>query len=397
MMIPPQLLQLEKSIATLLSVEKAHRDRATLLAQLVDYSHGIVERARSGPSAPNAYECAQALTWLKKPIFICGHHRSGTTLLQQLLDGHPSIAVLPSEGTYFTSFNYAARVNPTARDADRFVADWIGRMVDPNDEPHFKLGRSGASACPPLDFARRLLGWQATLVDACPELREFCLLFALIAAYRETVGTTKSPRMWVEKTPLNEHHVARFAKLNDARFIQMVRDPVATLASLAEIHRAGGDPQFCPATHAQRIGRSLALAIAHSKKHPDTYLVVRYEDLTGNPAAEARRIFAFLDAPIHLSFFTPTAGGRAVRSNSSFVREAAGTILSSRERPCRADLQYLISAHALAPTKALGYPIHELPLIDRYGARSRHFLASAARRAAATLREFRRVAGGIGP
>ena len=96
------------------------------------------------PLEPSAEERAGALAWLLRPVFICGHHRSGTTLLQSLLDGHPQLLTLPNEGTYFTSFAYAARAAPSTADLETFAARWIERFVDPNFAPHFRLGRSDA-------------------------------------------------------------------------------------------------------------------------------------------------------------------------------------------------------------------------------------------------------------
>src|SRR5262249_49594937 len=146
----------------------------------------------------------------EQPVFICGHHRSGTTLLQQLCDGHPQLMVLPSEGTYFSSFKYVAHSNPDRRQIDRFITNWIERLIDPNQEPHFKLGRSTSETNPYLRFARRLLGWTVALRDARPALLHFIALLALAAAYWDLMHTSCKPLLWVEKTPLNEQHVRRF-------------------------------------------------------------------------------------------------------------------------------------------------------------------------------------------
>lgn len=36
-------------------------------------------------------------TFKDRPIFICGHPKSGTSLLRNLLDNHPQLAVYPEE------------------------------------------------------------------------------------------------------------------------------------------------------------------------------------------------------------------------------------------------------------------------------------------------------------
>ena len=40
----------------------------------------------------------------KKPIFICGNPKSGTSLILELLDGHNSIFALPGYSGYFYAF-----------------------------------------------------------------------------------------------------------------------------------------------------------------------------------------------------------------------------------------------------------------------------------------------------
>src|SRR5690606_8473506 len=158
-------LEMEEAIAgSLPSDVKEPQSRARLLALLSDYAKAAVcEARRIGAVVPAAEERTRALAWLDRPVFICGHHRSGTTLLQELLDGHPELLVLPSEGTYFSSFGYVAHARPREHEVDRFIAEWIVRLIDPNHEPHFKLGRSDSSGNPYVLFAQRILGWRAAL------------------------------------------------------------------------------------------------------------------------------------------------------------------------------------------------------------------------------------------
>src|SRR6185503_18605589 len=149
---------MEAAISTLLPETGGRSARTQLLATLDDYSLAATREARVlGPLPPSDGECASALEWLLRPVFICGHQRSGTTLLQNLLDDHPQLLVLPSEGTYFASFAYVARVAPATTALEKFAADWIRRLVDPNFAPHFRLGKSDGLRNPAVDFARALL------------------------------------------------------------------------------------------------------------------------------------------------------------------------------------------------------------------------------------------------
>src|SRR6478736_6624366 len=101
---------MEAAIAARLPGVGGASARPELLARLAEYSNAAVLAARElGALVPSSAECDTAMKWLLRPVFICGHQRSGTTLLQNLLDGHPQLLLLPSEATYFTSFAYVAR------------------------------------------------------------------------------------------------------------------------------------------------------------------------------------------------------------------------------------------------------------------------------------------------
>jgi hypothetical protein len=388
---------MEDAIAQLLGAADAADSRALLLAELSSYTRAVVAAARCLPQDIDP-DPGAAWRWLERPVFICGHHRSGTTLLLQLLDGHPELLVLPSEGTYFTSFDYVARSHPRPRDMDRFIAEWIARLVDPNYEPHFNLGRSGPGGNPSLLFARRLLDWHAVLRRTRPELAPLTPLLALAAAYRDVSAPASRPRLWVEKTPLNERHVRRFAALSQALFIQLVREPAAALASMAERHRSAGSRDFDPAVHAHSIGLSLRLAASHAQQFAGRYLIVRYEDLKDDPAHEMQRVGAFLGIAPTASLLVPTVAGVGARSNSSFERGAPGVVHRGRQ-PSTPDSGHarLISAFAASAAAPLGYHVAQLPARSRSTMQLRQWTLHTLRRIGAwirrTLRQLQETLG----
>jgi sulfotransferase family protein len=375
---------MEAAIAARLPGAGGTSARPELLAKLADYSSAAVREARElGAIVPSADECDAALSWLLRPVLICGHQRSGTTLLQNLLDGHPQLLLLPSEGTYFTSFAYVARAAPSENALDRFAEEWIARLVDPNFAPHFRLGKSDSSRNPAVAFARALFGWHAALRTRVePKL---AALLAVAAAFKSTAAPRTAPAIWVEKTPQNERHTTRFAPLERARFIQLVRDPRATFASLAELYRSAGSGAFDAAEHARSIGRSLRLASVNARRLAGRYLVVRYEDLIARPADEIERVRRFLDVPADPALLVPTAGGQAVRANSSFRAGAAGAIDAARSAPALPPEHLdLLGAHASRAARALGYDLP--PVRMRWTVLLRDWPRHALRRSRAALR-----------
>jgi hypothetical protein len=315
----------EERIAALLP-GTPHHDRKRLLAEIGDYATAAVQTARKSHEASELSPSIASDRWLYSPVFICGSHRSGTTLLQQLLDGHRGLIVLPSEGTYFKSFPYVARVNPTSQDLNRFAAEWLSRFIDPNAKPHFKLGRTSSSGNPGVFFCQRLFAWQAAIAQQERALASFSSLLALIAAYRDVAHPGGLLRMWAEKTPLNEFHVPRLAQFADAKFIHLVRDPLASVSSLRAIyarHRLG---RFSAARQASTIARSLDAAHLYSRRLKGRYLVVRYEDLTADPDAEMKRVCEFLQLEPAQSSLVPSVGGIPAASNTSFSGSPPGII-----------------------------------------------------------------------
>jgi len=108
-------------------------------------------------------------------------------------------------------------------DIDRFIADWIARLIDPN-HPLTSSSTQRTGWLPISTLRSAPIEWQAALLRTRPSLGRFSPLLALVAAYKDAALSRTTPCLWVEKTPLNEIHVHRFADFSEARFIQMVRE-----------------------------------------------------------------------------------------------------------------------------------------------------------------------------
>jgi len=377
---------MEAAISALLPGPGAISTRTQLLASLDDYSMAAIAEARGlGPLTPSADERTQALEWLLRPAFICGHQRSGTTLLQNLLDGHPQILALPNEGTYFASFPDAARPAPSSEALERFTAEWIRRFVDPNFAPHFRLGKSTAERNPSVDFARRMFGWHAALRGLVPP--KLAALLALAAAFRATANPGSGPLLWVEKTPQNERYVRRFGALEQARFIQVVRDPRATFASLKEAYRSSGIASFDAAEQARAIERSLRLAVVNRRLLGARYLVVRYEDLVEHTQREVERIRLFLGIAPDAMLLRPTAGGAAVRANSSFgARDGGGVEPAQRHASLAPEDSSVLGAYAANAAREFDYSLPVPEPMARVALRARHSPRHVLRSGRAALR-----------
>jgi hypothetical protein len=304
-------------------------DSSAMQRAAVQWSAAIWAAAEAaGPSELDAAEVARGLDVAHRPVFVCGVRRSGTTLVRDLLDSHPALCVLPSEGTFFTNFErHLQRLRPEHRQA--FVGrEWLRRLANPiHQHPYWLLGRSSQESSPYIAFARALLAWwPIAREEAGHRITSWPLVAVALAYAHSTGGLTAGAevRRWVEKTPTNERFLERLqAEFPKAMFIHAVRHPYAVYASHKQSAQDGGKRL----RNAGRILRDLSLSfrIAVERRrgvNSDQYLLIRYEDLVEAPHNSVDRLAAFLRvAPLPI-LLRPTAAGLATASNSSFVSDA---------------------------------------------------------------------------
>lgn len=200
------------------------------------------------------------------PIFIVGAPRSGTTLLRNMLNRHPAIALC--DETYFEYYVYRRRR------AFGDLADESRRRL--LTERYLALRRIAR-----LPIDRGALA--AALNKKGDTYREF--FCTLLAAFAATHG---KPR-WGEKTP---QHTAFAPTLcvwyPDCALIHLVRDPRDVVASLLQMPWGRRS-----VTANARAWHDCVRAARTCAKLPN-YLQVRYEDLVQNPPATLERICAFI-------------------------------------------------------------------------------------------------------
>ena len=208
-------------------------------------------------------------TSTKTPFFIVGCPRSGTTLLQVLMDAHPDISI-PPESHIFARFseifdNYGdLRQDSNLR---LFVKDIL------NDEQI------------------KLWGLEISVSAFCSQLHErsvrgvISLLFEL---YAEREGKTK----WGDKTPQHAIYLKEIKRLfPEAKIIHLIRDGRDVAESLSRI-LIGPKSIY---GMAQRW-RKYILSCQEFKNNinSDDFLEVHYENLVKNPEKELSKIFDFL-------------------------------------------------------------------------------------------------------
>jgi hypothetical protein len=228
-------------------------------------------------------------------IFVGGAPRSGTTLVQNQLDCHPEILGVPE-------FLHLPDIVSLRETLPGLLGD----------------GNPGA--------------------DRIDELvRDLILSFLLPLWQRE--GTTYLS----EKTPENVLVFEELAELfPGSRYLFVLRDPRATVASMLEVARRARERGLRPASFTNSLDaatdhthRCIDTGLRAAKARPDRVCVVAYERLVADVETETRRICEFLGLAWTPAMLDPSAmrhlGENAITENSSEVWYDAKSFARSPE------------------------------------------------------------------
>lgn len=209
----------------------------------------------------------EAVVWAP-PVFVVGCPRSGTTLVQTMLDSHPCLSVL--------------------YEADFLVDIPLGlRSSGANASEAVKLAEAHPSFWADTSFqadsfdtrAARTAFRELGITDAAGAMR-------VLAASQ---AFAQGKRRWGNKTPKALLHIAELAIVYpDAQFIHMIRDGRDSASS-----NARGDRNLVQSAFLWRTGVRTGRR-AGSDLGPGRYLEVRLEDLLSSTEEQIRRICAFL-------------------------------------------------------------------------------------------------------
>jgi hypothetical protein len=198
-------------------------------------------------------------------IFIVGCYNSGTTLLNELLAGHPDISGVADEGVMLTN----------------------------------KLTR-------PEDFGWRRMWWKCEENMAVADQEKSASVIKKHWSHFYKAGTL----FYLEKSISNSCRMLFFEKyFNHPRFIHIVRNGYAVAEGIHRKAKVIPNPELPSVTQypieycIKQWTRSLELVEADSKnvKH---FLEIRYEELCMDPSNTVNKIFSFLGLrPIDQDFF----------------------------------------------------------------------------------------------
>ena len=228
-------------------------------AEIRDDSHG-----GPGPRPVLRPVSLEAVIWTS-PVFVVGCPRSGTTLVQTMLDSHPRLSVL-YEADSLVDIPLGLR----SRLANASEALTLAEVY-----PNFRWS--------PLSFdarTARAVCRELGITDAAGAMRVLAASQAL----------AQGKRRWGNKTPKALLHLAELAIVYpDAQFIHVIRDGRDSASSQARVFDGSVVQGALLWRTGMRTGRR-----AGSRLGPDRYLEVRLEELLSSPEEQIRRMCAFL-------------------------------------------------------------------------------------------------------
>jgi hypothetical protein len=250
---------------------------------------------------------------MTSPIFVVGANRSGTTLVRLILNAHSQIAI-PDELTYFGPTIHGIPLDHWRRpnlDAAAYEA-FIDQFLETN--------------CATLSKDLDLTDVKDDILSAPPSLRT--PYQTVLEAWANHHGKAR----WGEKTPANLFYVDYMLEMfPDARFIYVVRDPRAGVASMQRVSFFPDDVVFNALNrykHWRAGHRYLNASVP-----PTQRMTIRYEDLVQAPDETVCRICTFLDEPFEasmLDFYEDAERYMGDEAASNFNKAATTPISSDR-------------------------------------------------------------------
>ena len=249
-----------------------------------------------------------------RPVFILGAHKSGSSLLRNLLDGHPALFVVPYETHFFQMSHYwvdyrlrrarPPRLSPT-QSIDEFIqlAERYNTITDSLSDSDL-VGR--------FDMERM----RSELANSQDQDGGALFLATMRAIHASLHGQALSPDLRIVEKSVENAEFALDLKhmFPGAKFIHVLRNPYANLVSLRRHVGRKGYPFLGPSL------ASLNNSYYHlyrNRRVLEDYLVISYEETLTQPEGTMRRVAAYLEIDYSEILLEPTSMGRAWKGNSS--------------------------------------------------------------------------------
>lgn len=274
----------------------------------------------------------------KGTIFIVGNQRSGTTIITRLLDGHPQILSMLGESNFFTQMDARRRIN----NIEQYFFYLTGRPFDYGKGAKQTMGTyiKRNKNWQPIDLWKNIIKNSRNIGSDELELKKaiktgdqkkiFMAIANIYAKYNWPYDY--KPKYVLEKTPGNEFCLDKiFHIFPNAKIIHIIRDPFDVIESI-----------FRDKNENMRKDRlmlyiniwksSLMQGLKYSKKYPQNYCFVKFENLISSTEVVMRKLCQFLEIEFHIDLLIPTnnSGKRLWESHTHQNMEVAKGIVEKK-------------------------------------------------------------------
>ena len=276
-------------------------------------------------------------------IFISGLRRSGTTLIQRLLDGHSQLLVYPLEDCIIRDFFFTKKV---------FDLSGLGTLLEKRDwenvyqclidnpklflalqedissqdrntsKIHFHLGNqfSLQNNIDQNEFRHHFLEILNSF-DKPVDIGDLTRIWMFTYFYTKGVRNFSEFKAWVTKCPDDGKCFVYYQQyFSSVKIIHLVRDPRGFYAS--EKQKRMDLDQFNPSKLLEKSVNLWLTAFENAKNNlilaPENYFLLRYEDLVLNLDQTRKSITSFLGIIDEGILSRPTFDGNPWGDNSSF-------------------------------------------------------------------------------
>jgi hypothetical protein len=280
---------------------------------------------------------------VRQPLVLVSQvQRSGGTLLSQLFDGHPEVHAHPSELTIGKKKRLWPALDLSAKPAalfDSLYEEWPDRHAAVGG--YFKPGSNPEPSLLPFIWSRKVQlaifkhalaqfgrATQRSVIDAF-----MTSYFGAWLDYQGMYRSADSVRLvtaFAAGLSVDPQQVAAFfADYPDGKLISIIRNPTSWFAS-ASRHRSPKFGQFDLAI--SKWLDSTNAAIRNKSAHPESTLLLRFEDLVGDVEGTMRIVADFVGVSFHPSMLVPTMNTMPIRANTSFTASTHGILPDAADR-----------------------------------------------------------------
>lgn len=215
----------------------------------------------------------------KRPVFVVGHPRSGTTLVQLLITAHPVFWSAPE--THF--FTHVLETIP----------NWEDRLLRENELPTVFESLAGKPGIV-LDDATKTHIMNAAHVAG--GIAAASLLDLIMQSFAEKQHKNNPNGRWLEKTPRHVNHLRTILRhFPDARIINIVRDPRDVASSPVRFQELdeGAERRYLVISRGYSWNTMVTVAKDLLPNEP-RLMTIRYEDIIIDPEAALERLMQFV-------------------------------------------------------------------------------------------------------